>query len=138
MPVKFKIDDASGSVFAEARGIVSFAELVDYITAKEEQGLMGLPELFDARDTTLDLSVSDLETLSSETAEALGTKVAGRVSVVTNSAFIYGLAQAYAVLARQVQPTFAIFKDAQEARIWLLGSGAHRESNHQESRAAEC
>lgn len=138
MPVKFKIDDASGAVFAEARGIVSFAELIDYITAKEEQGLMGLPELFDARDTTLDLSISDLKQLASKTAEALGAKVAGRVAVVTNSAFIYGLAQAYAVLARQVQPTFAIFKDAREARIWLLDLATHRESNHDESRAAEC
>ena len=120
MPVSFRVDDSSGAIFTTAREIVSYAELVDHVAAKVERGLMARAELFDARDITLDLSLGELQQVADRVKEALGSQKPGKIAVITNSAFVYGLARAYAALSREDNPRFEIFQDEENARTWLL------------------
>jgi len=120
MPVTFKVDTVSGAVLTTARGIVSYAELLDHINAKLERGLITRAELFDARDINLDLSLSELQGIADQTKRALGARTPGKIAVVTNSAFVYGLARAYAVISREDNPRFQVFQDAHDAHAWVV------------------
>ncbi len=99
---------------------MSLAQLAKYIQAKATAGVLGYVELFDARDITLDLSLSDLQQLGSQVREAQGSLVPGKVAVVTNSNFVYGLATAYAGFTREENPQFKIFQSIEEAEAWLF------------------
>ena len=120
MPVTFQVDKSGGAVFTTARGIVSYTELLDHIAAKLERGLIARAELFDARDINLDLSLSELQGIAEQTKKALGSQTPGKIAVVTNNAFVYGLARAYAVFSREDNPSLQVFHNIEDARAWLL------------------
>jgi len=121
MPVTFKADPRSGAVLTTARGIVSYAELLDHIAAKATKGLMARDELFDARDINLDLSLSEVKAIAERTKDALRSQPPGKIAIVTNNAFIYGLARAYALLSREDNPRCQLFQDVEGAHDWLRG-----------------
>jgi hypothetical protein len=120
MPVTFQTEKSGGAIITTARGIVPYAELVDHIAAKAKQGLMACNELFDARDINLDLSLSELQGIAEQTKKALGSQRPGKIAVVTNNAFVYGLARAYAVFSREDNPHLKVFKNTKDAHAWLL------------------
>jgi len=120
VPVTIKVDKSNGAVLTTARGIVSYTELLDHITAKSERGLIARAELFDARDISLNLSLSELQGIADQTKKALGTRKPGKIAIVTNNAFVYGLARAYAVFAREDNPRLRVFQDAEDAHAWLV------------------
>jgi hypothetical protein len=120
MPVTFKYDERSGIVLTTARGIISFEDLMSHMEAKAHMKLSGAAELFDARDITLDLSLAQMRQLAQETENLLGSQQLDKTAVVTNSAFIYGLARAYAAVSRQDKSQFEVFSDVQDAQGWIL------------------
>lgn len=120
MPVTFKYDETGGIVLTTGRGIVSFEDLMRHIEAKARMKISGVAELFDARDMTLDLSLAQMRQLAEETESRLGAKPPNKTAVVTNSAFIYGLARAYADISRQNKSQFEVFSDIQDAQSWIL------------------
>ena len=126
MPVTFRGDRSNGVIVTVARGIVSYAELVKHIDAKAKKGVAARAELFDARDVTLDLSLQELKQLAAKVKEAVGEQSPGKIAVVTNSAFIYGLARTYAELSRKDNPRFEVFSDTQDAQAWILENGVLR------------
>jgi hypothetical protein len=128
MPVTFRADRSHGVVVTVARGIVSYAELMAHIDAKAKKGVAAKAELFDARDITLDLSIPELKKLAARVKEAVGEQAPGKIAVVTNSAFVYGLARAYAELSRKHNPQFEVFSDIRDAQGWILEKAARRRS----------
>jgi hypothetical protein len=120
MPVTFRIDRSSGIVLSVAAGIVTYAELRRHIEAKARLDVVAKAELFDARDISLDLSLRELQELAGAVKEAVGPEAPGKIALVTNSAFVYGLARTYAALSRKDNPQFRIFADVQEAQAWIL------------------
>lgn len=122
MPITFKVDQKV--VFTTARGILSYTKVLDHILAKREAEVVTLPELFDARDVTLDLSADELKSIASEVATALDGKAPGKIAVVTNSAFLFGLARSYGEITKDTNPDFDVFYDFEEARSWLLKCSA--------------
>jgi hypothetical protein len=109
------------TVSTTARGILSIIDVIEHVREKKRAGIELQPELFDARDVTLDLSASDLKTIAAEVARAIDGKQPGPVAVVTNSAFLFGLAKAYAELTRTINPNVAVFYDYEKALCWLNG-----------------
>lgn len=118
MPITFTIEQEV--IFTEARGILSYADVLDHISAKETKEVFTLPELFDARDVTLDLSVEDLKAIAAAVAKSLNGRSPGRTAVVMNSAFLFGLARSYADLTKVMNPDFEVFYDFDEARAWIF------------------
>ena len=122
MPITFTIEH--GVVFTTARGILSYAKVLDHITAKENADIVTFPELFDSRDVTLDLSTAELKAIVLEVSRALAGKAPGKIAVVTNSAFLFGLPRSYAELSDDVNPEFEVFYEYEDARVWLLRRSA--------------
>jgi hypothetical protein len=119
MPASFTIDTQTGCVLTTATGILSYADVVTLIHGKVKAGVMTNDELVDCRNVTLDFSSADLPAIVDEVRGALGNRAPGRTAIITNSAFLSGLARAYADLIKETQPWFKVFTDLEEARQWL-------------------
>jgi hypothetical protein len=120
MPVSFTIDNETKTVLAVASGILSCDEVLGYLLEKQKARVMGFAEMFDVRNVTLDLSISDLYKIAAEARAITGDIKPGRVAVVTNSSFIRGLAQTYAALTVSENRDFDVFHDYEEARAWAF------------------
>lgn len=122
MPISFVVKSKASSVHATAHGIISFVDVVTYIAAKVEAGVMAFDEMIDLRDVNVDLSAKDLPAIADEVSHALAGQTPGRVAVVTNSAFIYSLAQAYGELTHAIGSKMGVFYDVESAREWLMSA----------------
>ena len=119
MPIHLQFDEVSGCVFSTASGIVAVGEVEAHIRAKAEANMHSQPEIFDARDVTLDLSTEDLKHIASVVRETLGSLTPGPIAVVTNSGFIECLCRAYAAMTVKQNPAFGVFKTLAEAKEWV-------------------
>lgn len=120
MPTTFAVDHEQNAIFTTATGILSFEEIVQHLQAKEESHVLDYAELFDARDVSLDFSVAELRRIADEVRRMMGTVVPGKVAVVTNNNFIYGLARTYQAITTSHNSRLEVFKDFEAAREWLL------------------
>ena len=124
MPITRTADEKTRTLYTKAVGPLSYEDFADHIQAKIKSGVIDYAELFDARGANLDLSLAELHSLSDQMQRALGNMQPGRIAVVTDSAFIAGLARAYQAASREHNPGFEIFGDCTEARTWLAGDAA--------------
>ena len=119
MPLTFSIDHEARTVLSTATGILSRDDLLGHLLSKKAQKLFSYSELFDVRNVTLDLSISDLHKIAAEARLAMGDDKPERVAVVTTSSFIRGLAHTYAALTVGENPNFSVFQHIDEARQWV-------------------
>ncbi len=121
MPVTFLLDSEHRAIISTATGMLGRAEILEHLKAKSDAGVLGFAELFDARDVTLDLSVSDLQTIADDVREAMGATERGKTAVVTNNNFIYGIAATYKALTSAQNLEFEVFRQIDDARSWVVG-----------------
>jgi len=120
MPISFSIDPAAGTLYSVATGIVSYDDVVNHLDAKAKSKALSYAELFDAREVTLNLSISDLQRIAQRVRTMMGRQTPARVAVVTRNNFVRGLARTYAALTVQEHSAFDVFSDLEEARAWVL------------------
>lgn len=120
MPVTSSIDHEAKTIHTTASGIVPCDEILGHVEKKRIARAFSYSEVFDARGVTLDLSISDLHKIATEVRTETGQEKPGRVSVVTNSSFIRGLAHTYAALTIGENPDFRVFQDLEEAKAWTF------------------
>src|SRR5688572_13229243 len=109
MAITFTVDPSKRAIFAAATGIVSRQDVLDHLQSKVGLRVTAFHELFDARNVTLDLSSNDLVVIAKAVREALGDEAPGRNAIVTDNAFIYGLAKTYADLTGREASDFQVF-----------------------------
>jgi hypothetical protein len=119
MPIVLERDDAAGIVYSTAKGIVNLVDVEVHLRAKFDAQVLTWPEVFDARDVTLDLSMRDLNLIAEHVRQAMADKQPAPIAVVTNSGFVQGLAKAYGLLIADQNPAFAVFPTLDEARQWI-------------------
>ena len=119
--IGFAADHDKRIIICRASGVVSRADVLGYIDAKRQAGVCGYAELFDARDIVVDLSISDLPVIGEAMRSSMAGQKPAKTAVVTNSAFIYGLAKRYAEVTRADNPEFKVFTDYAEASTWVNG-----------------
>jgi len=107
-------------VFTTAKGIVSYKDMLDHVLAKRAAEALTLPEIIDARDVALDLSISELGSFAAEVRKARKGEKPGKIAVVTNSAFLFALARSYAKVRDHANPRLQVFCDFEEAHAWLI------------------
>lgn len=118
MPISLTID--GGVIFTVAEGDLSFEDILNHIEAKWSAGIMALPEIVDARNTTIAFSHNELRSIASKVVKALDGKVPGKTAVVTDSALARGRAHSYSIFTGCADSEFDVFADVNAARAWLL------------------
>ena len=120
MPLTFTVEDSQKLVVTTASGILSREEILQHLQAKGLNGLLATPELFDARDVTLDLSVADLQIIADQVRSVMAGIQPGRTALVTTNNFISGIAGTYKALTAQDNSQLEVFQHVEEARKWLV------------------
>lgn len=121
MPIALQVDLTRGFVLSVATGVLSYDEIARHLERKVQANVMGLPEVFDARDIKLGLSIQDLQRVAEEVRRIMGDHAPVRTAIVTNSSFIRGMAHAYVALSMGKTSIFEIFENPEDARTWVLG-----------------
>jgi len=119
MPIIFQFDEATSCVCSTAHGIVAVEEIEAHLRMKAEAQLLSKPEIFDARDVTLDLSTEDLKHIATVLREVMNFSKPGPTAVVTNTAYIECLARAYAAMTAKENPDFRVYNTIAEAKKWV-------------------
>jgi hypothetical protein len=117
--IGFAADHDKGIITSRASGVISRADILGYIDAKMQAGVLGYAELFDARDIVVDLSMADLSPIGDAMRNSMAGQKPAKLAVVTNSAFIYGLAKRYGEITSGDNSQFKVFTDYDAASKWV-------------------
>ena len=119
--IEFVVDRERQIIFSRASGVVSLGDILKYIDAKKQAGVLEYAELLDGRNIVVDLSVSDLPVIGDAMRNSMAVQKTARTALVTNSALIYGLAKRYAEIRKRDNLQFEVFGDYAEASKWVRG-----------------
>lgn len=104
------------------RGVVTSDDLLAHIRARSEAGILGHPQLVDAREVQLELTTGDIRSIASLVGKLRSGSGMSRTAFVAQQDFAYGMARMYAALGVRDDPGFAVFRTMAEAEAWLAES----------------
>ncbi|MEZ4589449.1 MAG: hypothetical protein R2909_23990 [Gemmatimonadales bacterium] len=119
MPISFALDDRAGILRTVFSGPITRTEVEEFVEELVASGLFTHPHLIDARTAEMSLSPDDNRALEA----AIGRLRSGHGH--TRTAFIpgrdvdYGMARMYGMLSDSSDPGFAVFRDVEQAVVWL-------------------
>jgi hypothetical protein len=113
------IDGNRQRLLNHAKGLVTFQELSQHLDAEERDRGLGLPELFDARGATTNLTTGQVRTLVQRAADTLRGTALGPTAIVATDDVTFGMARMYAILTEQAGARVEVFRDIESAKRWL-------------------
>ena len=119
MPIQYVIDGIHQRVLTHADGLVTFQDLSEHLDAEERDRGLGLPELFDARGTTTNVTAEQVRMLVQRAADTLRRIPLGPTAIVATDDVVFGMARMYAILTEQAGARVEVFRDVESANRWL-------------------
>ena len=116
--IRFVVD-ASRVVRTTFSGTLTSSHIVEHLQERERAGVLALPQVIDARDARLDLSVEAIQELAAYTRELRLRTPIGPTAVVVASDLAYGIARMYAGFDAPDSAGHAVFRSVAEAEAWL-------------------
>jgi hypothetical protein len=122
MPIAYDLNSETRLLETRATGLVTAEELDRHLTMEEEDGFIGLDELFDARDATTDLTSTQVRHFVRRTDDMVKRGRFGAVAFVTRDDVTFGMARMYQLLCEDKPVNIGVFRDIDVAREWLDAS----------------
>jgi hypothetical protein len=119
MPIEYVIDRIHQRVLTHADGLVTFQDLNQHLDAEERDRGLELPELFDARGATTNLTAEQVRTLVYRAASTLRRIPLGPTAIVATDDLVFGMARMYAILTEDSGARVEVFRDVESANRWL-------------------
>jgi hypothetical protein len=119
MPIEYVIDRIPQRVLTQAEGLVTFEDLSRHLDAEERDRGLELPELFDARGATTNVTTQQVRTLVYRAAATLGRIPLGPTAIVATDDLVFGMARMYAILTEDAGARVEVFRDVESANRWL-------------------
>ena len=111
--------DALGVVRTTFSGTVGYTQMVLHLQAREAAGVLGLPQVIDAREAKLELSAAEVKAFAALIREFRERMPMGPTAVVAPADLDYGIARMYAGF--DDSESFAVFRSMGEADGWVGG-----------------
>jgi hypothetical protein len=119
MPIQYVIDSIHQRLLTHADGLVTFQDLSQHLDAEERDRALELPELFDARGATTDVTAEEVRRLVQRAADTLRRIPLGPTAIVATDDVVFGMARMYAILTEQPGARVEVFRDLESANRWL-------------------
>lgn len=119
MPIRYEFDHLRGRLITRADGVLTFHDINAHLDVERRKRDLELPELFDARSATTDLTTDQVRRLVDRATGMLRVTSLGATAVVTANPGVYAMARLYASLAEREGIPAAVFRDLREATRWL-------------------
>jgi hypothetical protein len=123
MPIRYVVDRIGHRMLTHADGLVTFKELSQHLDDEERDRGLELPELFDARGATTNLTPAEVRTLVQRAADTLRGTPLGPTAIVATNDVVFGMARMYAILTEHAGAKVEVFRDVEAARRWLQAVG---------------
>jgi hypothetical protein len=119
MPIQSVIDRIHQRILTHAEGLVTFEDLGQHLDAEERDRGLELPELFDARGATTNVTTQQVRTLVYRAAATLRRIPLGPTAIVATDDLVFGMARMYAILTEDTGARVEVFRDVESANRWL-------------------
>ena len=119
MPIRYIIDRINQRILTHADGLVTFEDISQHLDAEERDRGLELPELFDARGATTNVTTQQVRTLVSRAAALLRRIRLGPTAIVATDDVVFGMARMYAILTEDAGARVEVFRDVESANRWL-------------------
>ena len=98
---------------------MTFEDLSQHLDAEERDRGLELPELFDARGATTNVTTQQVRTLVYRAANTLRRIPLRPTAIVATDDLVFGTARMYAVLTEDAGARVEVFRDVESANRWL-------------------
>ena len=119
MPIRYSLDRVHQRLVTHADGVLTFHDINAHLDVEQRKRDLELPELFDARGATTDLTADQVRRLVDRATEMLRVVELGATAIVTTNAALYGMARMYSLLASRVGVPAEVFGEVSAASRWL-------------------
>src|ERR1700674_4197692 len=119
MPIRYVIDRIQQRLLTHADGLVTFQDLSQHLDAEERDRGLGLPELFDARGATTNVTAEQVRMLVQRAADTLRRIPLGPTAIVATDDVVFGMARMYAIWTEEAGARVEVFRDVESANRWL-------------------
>ena len=130
MPYSLAIDHENRRVTCVGHGVVTFADIAQYIAERIKRGAYSYPQLIDARFATVDFPPR--ESLTATVTEARRQSKAGPVPrtaiLAVEGTLNFGFARQVATELGFSNATVEVFTNEFEAECWLVGQAEEQGS----------
>lgn len=116
--IRFCVDPL-GVVRTTLSGTIAYAQLVMHVQARERAGVLGRPQIIDAREARMELTCADARALAVLIREHRHDMRVGPTAVVAEYDLAYGIARMYGGFDDSER--FAVFRSMAEAEAWIAG-----------------
>jgi hypothetical protein len=119
MPIRYSVDRVNRWLLTHADGVVTFHDINAHLDYEQRNRDLDRPELIDARGATTTVTATQVRELVKRAADMLRMVDLGPTAIVTDNDVVYGMARMYSVLAEGAGAAAEVFRDMQEATVWL-------------------
>jgi CRISPR/Cas system CSM-associated protein Csm2 small subunit len=119
VPIRYSLDRVHRRLVTHADGVVTFHEINAHLDMEQRNRDLEVPELFDARGATTDLTADQVRHLVDRATHMLRVAELGATAIVTTNAALYGMARMYALLASRAGVPAEAFGEVAAASRWL-------------------
>lgn len=120
MPIEFVNDAKRNLLVSTADGLMTFEEIQRHLDNEEAKGHLCLPELFDCKDATTNLSREQVVLLVYRLLNYAKTKCLGPTAVVATNLVTFGMARMFEIISElNGGPPIGVFSKREEGEHWL-------------------
>ena len=119
MPVTYVVDREKRVVRTAVTGAVASEEFVPYLEALASGGLIGWPQIVDARGAIIRITPEDVRRFVFLVDGLRSRHGISRTAFITDDDATYGMLRMYSALGETADPGFAVFRSAADAEAWV-------------------
>jgi hypothetical protein len=119
LTISHSIDRVRRRMHTVAEGLVTFEEVNTHLDIEEVERGLELPELFDARGATTNITAEQVRRLVARAHATAQTRPLGPTAIVTDNDHFFGMARMYAILCEHLAAPVEVFRDVTDAVDWL-------------------
>ncbi len=106
-------------------GILTYEELRYHLTETRALTARGYAELFDASGAEAEMSVAQIQSLSTMSGEMFNRGELGPTAIVVTGRMLFGMTRMYEKLNTNYMSPLHIFLEVPPAEAWLAKQGTH-------------
>jgi hypothetical protein len=122
MPITARVDP-NGRLYSRAMGMVTYEELRYHLTETRALTARGYPELFDATGAEAEMSVAQIQSLSTMSGEMFSRGELGPTAIVVTGRMLFGMTRMYEKLNTDSMSPVHFFLEVSPAEAWLRKHG---------------
>jgi hypothetical protein len=125
MPITARVEHTNGRLYSRASGVLSYEDLRYHLTETRALLARGYPELFDASGAEAEMSVVQIQSLSTMSGEMFKRGELGATAIVVTGRMLFGMTRMYENLNADYISPVHIFLEVPPAEAWLAKQGTH-------------